>query len=312
MIKRTLSLAVVAGLVGAGLIFGGTAVLSRIGPVSAAQLPALIVEGSGGASGSASLPVDSKNLDPSQDGKTAMAVGSNTPSALPRVSDSFSAADQMPPPGSPGPFATLARVAEPVRAGGTGGAGPEQPTSNAAMESAPAVKVTIAELLANPSSYLGRVVSSAGRVTSLSSDRFLINDGTGQIMVDLEDNLVKVAITNGSIVTVVGEFGQIGNGSVFDINARAVTNRGGATAAGKPSGVGPARPGPTTGCDDDRDGDFDDDCGPDDKVGPTPPPHGDDDNGDDDNGDDDNGDDDNGDDDNGDDDSGDDDDGEDD
>jgi hypothetical protein len=263
MIKRTLSLAVVAGLVGAGLILGGTAVIGRTSPVSAAQLPALIAAGSAEASGSATLPIDSG------------------PSAHAPAGAAFSASAGM------------------------------QPVAD------PALKVTIAELQANPSVYLGRLIASAGRATRLSDSRLLINDGTGQIIVDLEDALKQVAVTNGMVVSVEGKLARNGGGDDFDIDALSLT-RIAAAAADSPAGDDPHPPTPTAGCDDDGDGDFDDDCGPDDDAPPTPGPGGgcdddgdgdfdddcgpdDDDAGDDDTGDDDSGDDDTGDDDTGDD-----------
>jgi hypothetical protein len=320
MIKRTLSLAVVAGLVGAGLIFGGTAVISRMSPVSAAQLPALIAEGSREASGSAYLPADSEKVDPSRDGKTAPPETGGTYSAAPGLTGTSSTAAQTQPIPSPlsqdgktsSPEASQTYSAAPRWSGTASSAGRTQPASIPSTKPAPAVKATIAELLANPSSYLGRVVSSTGRVTSLSSDRFLINDGTGQIMVDLAGDLEKVTVTNGSMVTVVGELGQISSGRVFDINALTVTHTSGATVAGKPGGDAPSRPTPTTppphghddcagsctgDCADDCAGSCSDDCSDD---------SGDDDSNSDDSGDDDSGDDDS-DDDSGDDDSGDDD-----
>ena len=109
MIKRTISIAIAAGLMSALLLLGGTAVMSRISPVSAAQFPALIAGQSGRASDSVFQPVDSKTLDPSQDGKAAIPEASNILSASPQVSASALAAPRAQPTSStsmqPGPAA---------------------------------------------------------------------------------------------------------------------------------------------------------------------------------------------------------------
>ena len=299
MIKRTISIAIAAGLMSALLLLGGTAVMSRISPVSAAQFPALIAGQSGRASDSAFQPVDSKNLDLSQDGKTVFPEASNILSASPRVSASALAAPRTQPTSStsmqPAPGAVsdagYTLFAPPWVSESSSATSQTQPASGAVVKPGPAAKVTIAQMLASPSSYHDRVVITTGRVTTLSNDKFLINDGTGQIIVDHEDDWGKVAITSGMTVTVVGELDDSGNGRAFEIDAYTLSDSGGAIAAGKQGDDDPARPTaqpiPAVGCDDDHDGDFDDDCGPDDIDD-----SGDDDSGDDDSSDDDSSDDD--------------------
>lgn len=218
MIKRAIPLFVAAGLVSVLLLFIGTAVMNRISPVFASQLPALIAGQSGKGSVSVLLPTENKNSEPSQN------VMTSTPEAIEYLSE------------------TTPLSKTPSTAPGA------QPTPSPTMPPGPTINNTIAELLANPASYLNRVVTINGRVTVLSSHKFLINDGTGQIIIDLTDR-VKVTLTNGTTLTVVGVFDRIDSRSGFYINASTLVGIGGTTIASTCDDL-----------DDDDDDDLDDDC----------------------------------------------------
>jgi hypothetical protein len=71
--------------------------------------------------------------------------------------------------------------------------------------------VTIAELLQNPELYDDSLVSISGIATSLSDEKFLLNDGTGQILVELEDEDHSSTSVDGLSISVVGKFDDESN-----------------------------------------------------------------------------------------------------
>ncbi|BAJ62105.1 hypothetical protein [Anaerolinea thermophila] len=91
----------------------------------------------------------------------------------------------------------------------------------------PAVSLTIAQLLANPGAYLNQMVSLSGMVNVISRELFLLNDGTGQIVVDVEEDGVAGALSNGMTVTVVGRFDDYSKGGSYKIEACTVTDSSG-------------------------------------------------------------------------------------
>ncbi|MFN2196386.1 MAG: hypothetical protein ACK2UW_09715 [Anaerolineales bacterium] len=94
---------------------------------------------------------------------------------------------------------------------------------------------TIAELVGNPSAYYEQNVTLAGLVTLLNEDEFLLNDGTGQIIVDLKDSQVaSLALNSGQMITVTGKFEV--DGSYVDLDACMITTQDGSTMSVSCSG----------------------------------------------------------------------------
>jgi uncharacterized protein YdeI (BOF family) len=71
---------------------------------------------------------------------------------------------------------------------------------------------TIAEIQANPSAYLEQIVTIAGSVGALvDENEFLLDDGTGQIVVDPGPPWYRqIRIPRGTPVTVTGQIDQMG------------------------------------------------------------------------------------------------------
>ena len=69
----------------------------------------------------------------------------------------------------------------------------------------PATSVTIAELLANPNLYSHELITINGIATMLGDGKFLLNDGTGQILIDADDDLDYYTSVNGLFITVTGK-----------------------------------------------------------------------------------------------------------
>jgi uncharacterized protein YdeI (BOF family) len=86
--------------------------------------------------------------------------------------------------------------------------------------------VTISELLQNPEQYNDAVVSISGIATSLSSEKFLLNDGTGQILVELEDEESTTVSVDGLSISVVGKFDDKSSSLSPEVEAFTITYQG--------------------------------------------------------------------------------------
>jgi uncharacterized protein YdeI (BOF family) len=95
--------------------------------------------------------------------------------------------------------------------------------------------ITVAELVSNPGTYYEQKVTISGLVTLLNDDEFLLNDGTGQIIVDLEKGQVaSLPLSSGQMITVTGKFEA--DGSYVDLDACEITTEDGTTLAVSCSG----------------------------------------------------------------------------
>lgn len=88
---------------------------------------------------------------------------------------------------------------------------------------------TIAELINDPAGFYNQMLTITGMITLLDDDEFLINDGTGQIIVDVDDDHSEhLPFTNGQIVTVSGYFEN--DGQYLDIDACEISGEDGTAA----------------------------------------------------------------------------------
>ena len=177
-----------AAVVSALLLFAGTTVLGFFTPVSADGLPALVV---GKRAQDAAVQVNSQGAD-----DTPTPVSPTQTPAVTLLPD---------PSGTPFPQVT--------------------PTAQSTVVNG--VSVTIAQLLANPRAYLNQMVSVSGLVSLISSERFLLNDGTGQLVVDVEEEGLVGPLSSGMFVTVVGRLDDSNSDSLYKIEACTVTDNAG-------------------------------------------------------------------------------------
>jgi len=70
------------------------------------------------------------------------------------------------------------------------------------------------------------MVSISGIATSLSSEKFLLNDGTGQILVELEDEDDSSTSVDGLSISVVGKFDDESNSLSGEVEAFTITYQG--------------------------------------------------------------------------------------
>ncbi|MEN6410287.1 MAG: hypothetical protein ABFD44_11320 [Anaerolineaceae bacterium] len=98
-------------------------------------------------------------------------------------------------------------------------------TETPAAPSVPAPVVTIAQILSDPSQYEGQVVSISGIITQLFEEKILINDGTGQVLVEVDGSLSKIALSTGQLVTITGKLDDLG--SHVKLEAYTITDQNG-------------------------------------------------------------------------------------
>jgi uncharacterized protein YdeI (BOF family) len=199
LIKKIFSLVVatsVTSVICAGLLYLGITVMGNYSPVLAYSPNALVV------GTNAQIPSDANGtaggvpatMNPG--GEKAELEVSSIPTAV-----------------SPSPIST------------------SQPTKvvpgQLAPEATPATGITIAQLLKSPNQYFDRIFILTGIATRLGSDKFLLNDGTGQIMVDVEDDLVSFAVVSGMSITVMGKLDDTSSQSGVELDAYKLTNQNG-------------------------------------------------------------------------------------
>ena len=81
------------------------------------------------------------------------------------------------------------------------------------------VQVKISDVSANPEQYRGQVLVITGIATYLSSEKIMVNDGTGDILVEIEDDWLDVAAINGMTVTVTAKIDDSSSPYEFELEA---------------------------------------------------------------------------------------------
>ncbi|MBI4926927.1 MAG: hypothetical protein HY835_04120 [Anaerolineae bacterium] len=199
MAKRVFALVFTSSVITALLLFVGTAIVGKFSPAFASSsLPGLVA-------GSQALLLG--------DNATAEAGMTSTPDPTETVEVSSTPdVSQTPEVSStPQPSST------PVPPGAT----------DDDVQGTPVTGVSIAELLGNSGQYLDGVFTITGMASVLNGDKLLLNDGTGQILVDLEDDLMQYMAQNGSTITVTGEFSIEGGQAQFALEACVVADQNG-------------------------------------------------------------------------------------
>ena len=190
MFKRIAALVVTAGIISALLLYAGTTLMGNFTSAFASSLPALVTGiRSGGVD-------DSLHTVATQAASTA---------------DNRKGADKP----EDNPTNEASETPDPT------------PSNTPQATPVPASNVTVAQLLSGSTQFEDGVFTITGIATRVSNDKFLLNDGTGQILVDLEDDLVKVTVLDGAMVTVTGEFRSLGGQNSMGLKACVVTGQNG-------------------------------------------------------------------------------------
>lgn len=171
MIKKFLTLIIMTSIISAGFLYLGITLMSQYSPAHASSLNALVAE------------TNVQNYtDPTVNRNSVAKVANNSENTL-DLSPSI-------------PVASLPSVV-------TNQSSEMLITTN--TSATPITSVKIAELIKNPKQYDDVVFTITGIATALNDEKFLLNDGTGQILVEVEDELISLAVINGISITVIGE-----------------------------------------------------------------------------------------------------------
>jgi uncharacterized protein YdeI (BOF family) len=195
MIRRIITLVIVSSVISAGLLYMGFTVMGRYSPAHASTLNALVVK---------TNPQISPKSIPAKDSVplTVDPVAVEEISAISSTSTAISASSDSSTQSLPASVNSIPAV---IPVGG----------------------VTIAQLLNSPDQYIHQVFTISGIATSLSNDKFLLNDGTGQILVEIEDDLASFVIINGQSITVMGRLDDSSSRSSFELDACTLTDQNG-------------------------------------------------------------------------------------
>ncbi len=197
MIKRISGLVIISSLISAGLLFLGTTLIGNFSPALASLLNPLVA-GTNVKASSASMPAE-------ENAPLKNELG--IPVKKSEVSSVGKAASV--PPASSGQPLDISFL---FKSG-----------------AAPISDVTIAQLLNSPDQFIHKVFTITGIATSLSGEKFLLNDGTGQIFVEVDDHLVKYIITDGQSITVTGKFDDTNSQYGFELDAFMFVDQNGTT-----------------------------------------------------------------------------------
>jgi uncharacterized protein YdeI (BOF family) len=195
MIKRIFGLILTSSLISAGLLFLGTTVMGKFSPVLASSLNPLVAGTNVQTSTNLiqvekKVPLKAEYIVPFEK-SVVISVDNAAPATAPISSQPLSGSSVS--------------ITDPV----------------------PTATITIAELINSPDQFIHKVFTIAGIATALGSDKFLLNDGTGQILVEVDDNLVKYNISDGQSIIVTGEFDDSDNQNGFEIDASILADANG-------------------------------------------------------------------------------------
>ena len=197
MTKKVFRLVFIASVLSAALLFVGTTVMGKFSPVLASSLNALVSNTGNETSTGSNQPIN----------QDAGLITAGARQAEEKVS---------------------ARNAE-VAAVTLSSIRLESTSTATTLQ---ASSVTIAALLKDPAQYRDQLVSVSGIVSLLSDEKLLLNDGTGQILVELESGHLSGAPAEGQTLTILGRFDPSNDDSSFKIEAYAVLDANGVLLAG--------------------------------------------------------------------------------
>jgi hypothetical protein len=187
MIKRIIGLVVTSSLISAGLLFLGITMMEQYSPALASSLDALVAGSKATVSQNAIVAVDN---DPQADDLSSGVKKLELSSLQKSASNTQVNSNQS----------------------------PEIPANSISAETSGGT-VTIAQLLSNPDQYRNQVITISGIATSLGDDKMLVNDGTGQILVEVDDELVNFAVINGLSITIMGMLDDFNSSIDFKLDA---------------------------------------------------------------------------------------------
>lgn len=196
MIKRIITLIITSSMISAGLLFLGISLMEQYTPAHASTLEALIARSY--AQTEANDILVSENAPVTTDinnGKEKL-MGSSIPKSVSVI---------------------------PVAPAQTTNASVNLTTT---QSTAPIIKIS--QILSDPKQFLDQVYTISGIATHLGDDKLLLNDGTGQILVEVEDDLLGLMLINGQMVSIMGKLDDTDSFTGIEMDACTLTDQNGA------------------------------------------------------------------------------------
>jgi uncharacterized protein YdeI (BOF family) len=197
MIKRILTLVLATSTISAALLLSGTALMGKFSPALASSFTPLV----------AGMDTQSSLDNPTVNEADSATIVANTEAEKPAL-----------------PSERKENSGSHTLAGNSQNAPAATPSAGPPLTG---VTVTIAQLLANPGQYAHQVLTISGIVTRLDHEKFLINDGTGQILVEVDDDHVIYNILDGKTITVTGRLDDNDSQNEYEIDACSITDENG-------------------------------------------------------------------------------------
>ncbi len=196
MIKRIITLIFTSSLISAGLLFLGISLMEQYTPAHASTLEALVARSN--AQIVANDILVSKNAPVTTDinSEKEKLLGSSIPKSVSVV-----------------PVASAQAINASVNLTST-------------VSTAPNIKIS--QILSDPKQFLDQVYTISGIATRLGDDKLLLNDGTGQILVEVEDDLLGLMVINGQMVSIMGKLDDTDSFTGIEMDACTLTDQNGA------------------------------------------------------------------------------------
>jgi uncharacterized protein YdeI (BOF family) len=195
MIKKIITLIITSSMISAGLLFLGISVMEQYTPAHASTLGALVAR-----SNAKIAPNDILVSEPApvttdiNNGKEKL-LGSSISKSISEI-----------------PVASPQAINASVNLTTT-------------VSTAPSIKIS--QILSDPKQFLDQVYTISGIATRLGDDKLLLNDGTGQILVEVEDELLGLMLINGQMVSIMGKLDDTDSFTGIEMDARTLTDQNG-------------------------------------------------------------------------------------
>ena len=196
MIKRIITLIITSSMISAGLLFLGISLMEQYTPAHASTLEALVARSNAQiAPNDVSVSENTPLTTDINNGKEKL-LGSSIPKF-----------------GSVIPVASAQAMSASVNLTTT-------------VSTAPSIKIS--QILSDPKQFVGQVYTISGIATRLGDDKLLLNDGTGQILVEVEDDLLSLMVINGQMVSIISRLDDTDSFTGIEMDACTLTDQNGA------------------------------------------------------------------------------------
>ncbi len=221
MIKRIITLIITSSIISASLLFLGITFMEQYTPAHASTLEALVARSNAQiAPNDISVSENAPVTTDINNGKEKF-LGSSIPKSVSVI-----------------PVASAQAINASV-------------TLTTTVSTAPSVKIS--QILSDPKQFLDQVYTISGIATRLGDDKLLLNDGTGQILVEVEDDLLGLMLINGQMVSIMGKLDDTDSFTGIEMDACTLTDQNGTVV------MDDCDEDDLDDVDDDNDGDDDDD-----------------------------------------------------